>query len=148
MQLNTLPKSTNKKKAPRVGRGGKRGTFSGRGVKGQKSRAGRKLRPAMRDLVIRIPKRRGFRNKPKSKKPLALTLEALSHIMKRAGNVTRVDVAFLKKVGAMGRGYATVKILGTGTITLPLTLSGLTVSKSAREKIEKAGGTIQASPRE
>jgi len=47
----------------RVARGGKRGTTAGRGQKGQKSRAGRRIRPAERDLVNRLPKLRGYKNK-------------------------------------------------------------------------------------
>ncbi|MDP3953367.1 MAG: hypothetical protein Q8P99_00890 [bacterium] len=62
MQLHELqPKHKNKTKK-RIGRGGKRGTFSGKGVKGQKSRAGRKLRPGTRDLMQQTPKLRGARN--------------------------------------------------------------------------------------
>ena len=61
IQLHTLqPFHPLKKKAPRVGRGGQRGTTSGKGTKGQKSRSGRRIRPAERDLIIRIPKLRGF----------------------------------------------------------------------------------------
>ena len=63
MKLHELPKI--KKRVQRIGRSGKRGSYSGRGVKGQKSRAGRRLYPAERDLIMRIPKRRGFRNLPK-----------------------------------------------------------------------------------
>ena len=62
---NSLQKDRKKK---RVGRGGKRGTTSGRGTKGQKSRSGHRIRPAERDLLIRIPKLRGYRNKSIQKK--------------------------------------------------------------------------------
>lgn len=48
-----------RRKAKRVGRGGKRGTYSGRGVKGQKARAGAKIRPEIRDFINKIPKLRG-----------------------------------------------------------------------------------------
>ncbi|MBI2013770.1 MAG: uL15 family ribosomal protein [Candidatus Colwellbacteria bacterium] len=56
------PKYPNKKKK-RIARGGKRGTTSGRGQKGQKSRSGRRIRPASRDYTQRLPKLRGFGNK-------------------------------------------------------------------------------------
>jgi len=46
-------------KKRRVGRGGKRGKTSGRGMKGQKSRAGRRIRPAIRDVMKKFPKKRG-----------------------------------------------------------------------------------------
>ena len=47
----------------RIGRGGKRGTYSGKGIKGQKSRAGSRVRPGTRDLIQQIPKLRGSRNR-------------------------------------------------------------------------------------
>ena len=63
MQLHKLKPNYKAKKRKRIGRGGKRGTYSGRGIKGQKSRAGGKLRPEMRDIIKKIPKKRGYRFK-------------------------------------------------------------------------------------
>lgn len=63
MQLHTLQPLHALKDKKRIGRGGKRGTYSGRGQKGQRSRAGRKIRPALRDLIQRLPKLRGAGNK-------------------------------------------------------------------------------------
>ena len=54
----------------RIGRGGKRGTYSGKGVKGQKSRAGSKIRPGTRDLIQQIPKLRGSRDMGARKRKL------------------------------------------------------------------------------
>ncbi|MEX2054314.1 MAG: hypothetical protein WD883_02130 [Candidatus Colwellbacteria bacterium] len=69
MQLHELQPTHKNKTKKRIGRGGKRGTFSGKGVKGQKSRAGRKLRPGTRDLMQQTPKLRGARNYgPRGKK--------------------------------------------------------------------------------
>lgn len=62
MQLHELQPKTKNKKKKRIGRGGKRGTYCGRGLKGQKSRAGRRIRPAVRDVILRIPKLRGKGN--------------------------------------------------------------------------------------
>jgi len=59
IQLHQIQPEHKLKKKKRVGRGGKRGTYCGRGIKGQKSRAGAKIRPALRDLIKRIPKKRG-----------------------------------------------------------------------------------------
>lgn len=56
MQLHTLQPAHKLRGKKRIGRGGKRGTYSGRGVKGQKARAGRKIRPAIRDLIQSLPK--------------------------------------------------------------------------------------------
>ncbi|MBU2101416.1 hypothetical protein KKH05_01725 [Patescibacteria group bacterium] len=62
MNLHDISPINKNKKKKRIGRGGKRGTFSGRGIKGQKSRAGRKIRPASRDLIQQLPKLRGSKN--------------------------------------------------------------------------------------
>ena len=65
MQAHQLLSS--KKRSRRIGRGGKRGSFSGRGIKGQKSRAGRRIRPQVRDILKKIHKRRGYgRNRGRS----------------------------------------------------------------------------------
>jgi len=62
MQLHQLQANHPNYGKKRVGRGGKRGTASGRGTKGQHSRAGRRIRPAERDFIQRLPKLRGVRN--------------------------------------------------------------------------------------
>jgi large subunit ribosomal protein L15 len=62
MQRHTLKTRHHGAKKVRIGRGGKRGSFSGRGIKGQKARAGRRIRPEMRDLIKKIPKKRGHRH--------------------------------------------------------------------------------------
>ena len=62
MQIHELrPKHKNKGKK-RVGRGGRKGTYSGKGNKGQKSRAGRKMVPIIRELIKRYPKLKGYRS--------------------------------------------------------------------------------------
>ena len=62
MQLHTLKTNRKSVRRVRIGRGGKRGSFSGRGIKGQKARAGRRIRPEMRDINKKIPKMRGYRH--------------------------------------------------------------------------------------
>ena len=64
MQLHEVTPIHKNKSKKRIGRGGKRGTYSGRGMKGQKSRSGHKIRPAIRDLMQRTPKLRGSSDKP------------------------------------------------------------------------------------
>jgi large subunit ribosomal protein L15 len=145
MQLHELGGSRQKNKR-RIGRGGKRGTTSGRGQKGQKSRSGHRIRPAARDLILRLPKRRGFRNKPKNPKPTVFNLADLSSALKVSEN-TKAPILlnrdFLIQAGLLKPNYAgNVKILGGGDIAVPVTVGGLMVSKSAKEKIEKAGGKI------
>ncbi len=63
MQLHEISPLHKNREEKRIGRGGKRGTFSGRGTKGQKARAGHRIRPAERDLIQHLPKLRGTRNK-------------------------------------------------------------------------------------
>ncbi len=67
MQIHQIRPIHKKKDRKRVGRGGKRGTYSGRGMKGQKSRAGAKFEPIIRSLIKRYPKLRGYRFKSKVK---------------------------------------------------------------------------------
>lgn len=124
MLLHQIASRFNKVAAPRVGRGGKRGTTSGRGQKGQRAHAGRRIRPAERDLIQRLPKLRGrgtHAHKPRRPKPRVINLKDWG------------------KVKEIPRG---VKILAVGEIRVAVHLKGVMASKTAREKIEKAGGTI------
>lgn len=61
MQLHQIKKTKSSKKKKRIGRGGKKGTYCGKGIKGQKSRAGAKIRPEIRDFIKKIPKVRGYK---------------------------------------------------------------------------------------
>lgn len=149
MSLSNLKPTQRKKKSkPRVGRGGKRGTYSGRGLKGQKSRSGRKIRPAERDLVMRLPKKRGFQNKPKGPRPISFNLSELLPRVKPLAEgkkeIMVVEKSTLKQLGLIPAGYqGEVKILGDGDINFSIHLKGLKISKSAKIKIEKAGGRIE-----
>ncbi len=144
MQLHTLKRKTKNKKDREVGRGGRRAKTSGRGTKGQKARAGRKLRPQLRDIIKKLPKQRGRGknvNKSFEIKPATVSLTALS-VFSAKDTVTRASLfekGLIQKV--KGR-IPYVKILGTGSISIALAVSGCTVSKSAKEAIEKAGGSV------
>src|SRR3989339_1858585 len=59
MQFHNLQAKTKRKRARQVGRGGTRGKTSGRGTKGQNARAGHKKRPEIREILKKLPKRRG-----------------------------------------------------------------------------------------
>jgi len=143
MQLHQLRSIQNQRKARRVGRGGKRGTFSGRGVKGQKARAGAKIRPAWRDLVKQIPKRRGYRFKPTSNKSLIINLGIIARLFKE-GEIVSPDTLLGRGLISRIKGRAPeVKILGGGEINKKLTFKGLTFSGAAKGKIKKAGGDIR-----
>ena len=136
MQLHELRETYNKKSKKRVGRGGKRGTYSGKGMKGQKSRAGRKMKPMEMDLIKRLPKLRGFKNKPLKEKPFIINIADLEKRMEN--NI--IDNKSLFKAGVIKKLNKKVKILGKGGIKKTFGIKGISISKSAKNKIEAAGG--------
>ena len=135
MQLHNL--SIQNKQEKRVARGGKRGTTAGRGTKGQKSRSGHRIRPAQRDLLIRIPKLRGYKNKPKSDFNLVLHLSDLAKIKADVINRDALKAYFGKDF------REEIKILDKGEIKKAVKIEGVKISKGAKEKIEKAGGSVK-----
>src|SRR3989338_6673813 len=78
MQIHEVKPKLKKHAQKRVGRGGKRGTYSGRGIKGQKARAGHRIRPALRDVIKKIPKLRGYRMKISPKNTVGINLGAVN----------------------------------------------------------------------
>ncbi len=141
MQLHTIQAGKDKK-AKRVGRGGKRGTFSGRGAKGQKARAGRRIRPQLRDVLKKIPKKRGYRFTAFRARPAAVNVEVIERVFEK-GEIISPQTLREKNVLTKKSGHIKVKILGVGTLTKSVTVEGCEVSASAKEKIEKAGGSIK-----
>jgi large subunit ribosomal protein L15 len=149
MQLHELKPVTPKKSAKRIGRGGKRGKMSGRGHKGQTARAGNSTRPEMRDLIKKLPKLRGHgvnrAEAVNAERVLAVpvNVSALETAF-AAGDVVSPKTLVAAGVVATKRKKApAVKILGTGELTKKLIVEGCAVSKSAKEKIEKAGGSVK-----
>jgi len=143
MQLQELKPIHKKKRRKRVGRGGKRGTYAGRGLKGQRARAGRRLKPAIRELIKRYPKLRGYRFKPVELKPAIVNLDTLEKKFK-SGEIVNPRILLEKKLIRRIKGrIPKVKILAKGKLTKALTIEGCLVSKSAEEIIKKAGGTIK-----
>ncbi|MBP6974723.1 MAG: uL15 family ribosomal protein [Candidatus Pacebacteria bacterium] len=146
MQTHNLKRKTENMKKIQVGRGGKRGKTSGRGTKGQKARAGHKIRPEIRDMIKRLPKLRGRgvnSNKSIQKDTVPLNLSSLE-IFKANEIVspkTIVDKGILPTVH--GR-YPRVKILSLGEVTVAVRVRDCEVSAGAKAKIEKVGGTIEA----
>lgn len=144
MQLHQLKPIHKLKKPKRVGRGGKHGTYSGRGIKGQKARAGKKLQPIIRNLIKRYPKLRGYKSKIKSQnsKLAVFNLEILEKRF-NAGDKVNPQVLLEKKIISRIKGkLPKIKILGKGEIKKPLTIENCKVSEQAKEKIEKAGGKV------
>lgn len=95
MQLHNLKARVTQKRRKRVGRGGKRGSYSGRGIKGQKSRSGRRIRPEIRDLIQKIPKKRGHRQTFKAKMRVAIPSRLIPRFFKPGEKVT--PEALIKK---------------------------------------------------
>jgi large subunit ribosomal protein L15 len=135
------------KRLQRIGRSGKRGSYSGRGQKGQRSRSGHRIRPAERDIILKIPKMRGFRNKAKAAMPEVFNLGQLSVKLKsyaKAGAPLEVSYALLKTAKLLKKDYKRkVKVLGTGEIDFPIAITGFEVSATAKAKIEKTGGSVK-----
>jgi len=143
--LHTIqrPKS-NKRRAKRVGRGNasQKGTFSGRGIKGQRSRSGGRRglarRAAFQQLLIRTPKLKGFK---RQSPPVALvTLAQLEAAFGAGDSVTRKK---LVAKGIIRRACGAYKVLANGTLTKKLSVSAPVFSVSARKAIEKAGGSCE-----
>ncbi len=146
MQLHTLIPRTKTKKVMIVGRGGKRGKTSGRGGKGQTARAGNKKRPELRDFIKRIPKLRGRgknSNKTIETKPVVINLEAIEKLFKVGDIISRTTLIKQKGITTFEGRIPYVKILSDGELTKKLSFEGVKVSKEAKVKIEKAGGTVK-----
>ena len=143
MQLHELrPKHKNRSKR-RVGRGGKKGSYSGHGIKGQNARAGRKLEPIIRSLIKRYPKLKGYRSFRFDKDFAVVNLETLEKSTKD-GEIINPENLIKKGIVSKIKGRAPkVKILGTGKLTKKLVVENCKASKTAKDAIEKAGGSIK-----
>jgi len=142
MQLHDLKPKHKTKKKKRVGRGGKKGTYSGRGIKGQSARSGRRLKPAIRELIKRYPKLRGYKFGCFTQKPAVVNLEILEKKFKPLDIVTPKLLIEKRIVRRIKGKMPKVKILAKGKLTKSLTLKDCSVSRQAKEKIEKAGGKV------
>ena len=116
MQAHQLTKF--KKNARRIGRGGKRGSYSGRGIKGQKSRAGRRIRPAIRDIIKKIHKRRGYgRNRARSAAFISgtqtVTVSSIARKFKSGSHITLKNLMESRLVRRDGKVLPLVKIVGS-----------------------------------
>lgn len=160
MDLSQLKPNTPRKSPKRVGRGGKRGTFSGGGTKGQKSRAGAGVKPGFRGGDNRIwqlfPKQRGAKKKPggsgnnaphrkhryfqlKHDKPIVFNLGFFNQFT----DEELINPELLIKKGLLPKGKNKVKILGDGELKRTMVFEEFEFSKSARQKVAKIGGTIK-----
>ena len=141
-QLSRINTKSSQKKKRRVGRGGKRRLFRQR-AKGQKSRAGAKIKPQIREMILKFPKKRGVHFSPLKESPVIVKLESIVTHFPQGGIITP---AKLEKAGLLLRMKSKqqlVKILGSMPLTQSYTIKNLLISQKAKEAIEKAGGKIQ-----
>ena len=143
MQIHNLKPKNKAKNKKRVGRGGKRGTYSGKGVKGQKSRAGRTTYPSIREIIKKYPKLRGYRQNWKKNIFTAINVSLLEENFKTGDKVSPKILLEKKIISKIKTRMPFVKILGNGEIKKKLIIENCSVSKTAKQKIEKAGGTIK-----
>ena len=144
MELSNLkPKKGARHAKKRVGRGpgSGHGKTSGRGEKGQKSRSGysgkRGFEGGQMPLHRRLPKR-GFTNIFKKDYAVVNVSD-----LERFDTGATIDETTLRQAGLVKGSHDGVKVLGDGELSKKLTVSATKFSKSAREIIEKAGGTCQ-----
>ena len=144
MNLNNLIK--NNKKKIRVGRGigSGRGKTSTRGHKGQKSRSGvaiKSFEGGQMPLYRRLPKR-GF-NKIKKHNIEKINLGKIQNFVQKNSIKQKIDLELLKKLNIINKNTAKLKILGSGEIKDKIIIEANFFSKSAKNKLEKIGGTAQ-----
>lgn len=139
MQINELTLSKKRKRGQRVGRGGKRGIYSGRGNKGQRARTNHrlKLKRIGSGLARHVPKLGGFVSlRPKT---TAVSIKRLEEKFPNGGLVTPV---LLKNKGIIKNILNPVKIVGNGELAKKFTVKDCLTTVSAKKAIEKAGGKV------
>jgi len=147
MYLENIPERKNRiKKGKRLGRGygsGVGGHTVGRGTKGQKSRAGHKSLVAFEGGNVpffrRMPKLKGFKSRSKVNTQV-VNVGTISEHFKSGEKITEEK---LKEKGLIRKGAQEIKVLGKGEINKKIEIEGLEMSPSAKEKVEKAGGSVK-----
>ncbi len=150
MKLHDLrPNKGSKKKRKRVGRGiaAGQGKTAGRGTKGQGARSGGGkglyFEGGQLPLARRLPFKRGFTNRRKVYYK-AINISLFTEMDVEAG--TEISPEFLQGIGLLKKLSDPYVILGDGDLGVALKVNAHRVSKSAQEKIEKAGGSVEIIP--
>ena len=147
MELNTLhPKKIKSKKRLGRGIGSTKGKTCGRGHKGQKSRSGvaiKSFEGGQMPLYRRLPKR-GF-NSIKKNNLGKINLGKVQYFIEKnsLSNTDKINLDLLKKLNIVNKNSKTLKILGSGEIKNKVIIEANFFSKSAKDKLEKTGGTVQ-----
>jgi large subunit ribosomal protein L15 len=143
MQLHQIKPKHKNKDRKRVGRGGKRGTYSGKGIKGQRSRASRKFEPIIRGLIKRYPKLRGYKFGSNGELVAVINLKTLQDKFDDKSIISPNSLIDKKLAHKMKGMMPLIKILGDGEVSKEFTIKGCKISKQAEEKIKKAGGIVE-----
>lgn len=145
MRLHDLrpnPGAKKRRKRLGIGESSGKGKTSGKGHKGQKARSGGSIRPGFEGgqmpLIRRLPKR-GFNNKEFKLVFGIVNVEILERHFEAGASINE---ASLREAGLIRGKIYGVKVLGRGEITKALTIETDFITDSAREKVDKAGGTI------
>jgi large subunit ribosomal protein L15 len=151
LNLSNLKPAQARKDRKRIGRGqgSGKGRYSGRGIKGQKARSGsHKMRPGFEGGQMPIYMRLGKQRGSTSQDAMPIGPFRTSTVPVNVGQLDRFDdgaevtLEALVEAGVIKNTKTDVKILGNGELKKKLTVSAHGFSKSAREKIEAAGGTV------
>jgi len=144
IRLHNLPKRPEQKRKKRVGRGNAsgKGTYSGRGIKGQRARSGGskglKKRSIMKQLIKKTPKLGGF----KSLKSKCATI-TLTQLQNTFSPDETVNLLTLKEKMLISSKIRRAKIVATGSVTKKFIIENLPLSKQAENAIKSAGGEIK-----
>ena len=144
MEIHKLKPKKKLRDKKRIGRGGKKGTYSGRGVKGQKSRSGHNIQPIIRELIKKYPKLRGYNNFQTNKKVKAeIDIAILDKKFQDGEKVTPEILVRKKIIKLIKNKIPMVKILGQGETKKKLIISNCGISKTAKEKLKKTKSIIK-----
>ena len=147
MELNKLnSKGTKSKKRLGRGIGSSKGKTCGRGHKGQKSRSGvaiKSFEGGQMPLYRRLPKR-GFRSIVSKKNIAIINLSRIQEIITKQKNIlnNKINLTNLQKSKLINKRHKKLKLLGTGDLKQKFDIEVNSISKSAKEKIEKLGGKV------
>lgn len=134
MQAHQLTKT--KKVSRRIGRGGKRGTYSGRGIKGQKARSGHRIRPQIRDIIKKIHKARGYAFSSFKKDFYVVNIQQLDKKFKNGENITKELLINSGLVKSKKGEKFKIKILGKGKSDKKFSFEkGILLSESAKKYV-------------
>ena len=141
MQIHNLKPKNKIKKSARVGRGGKRGTYSGKGGKGQTAHGGRKIPAELKEQILRLPKLRGATNQTHHIEVFEIQLKTL---VQKCPDNFKVNFESLRKIKLLPKRVSKFKIIGkVSSIDKKLFLNNCPITNSAKAIIEKASGKVE-----